>query len=53
MNSIEWLLLGYVLGVLPGVRAARVATAAVGKLVGVKPRQVEEYDEATTEDGEQ
>lgn len=52
MDNLHWLLLGYGLGVLPGVRAARIFTAFLAKRMGIKPKQIEEYDEATTEGSE-
>jgi len=40
-------LLGYALGVIPGSRAARLFVAYLGKRLGVKPKQIEKFDEAT------
>lgn len=47
MNTIEILLIGYALGVIPGSRAARIMVAALGKKLGVAPKQIEEYEQAT------
>jgi len=47
MNDVQLILLGFVLGSLPTVDAGRIAVAAVGKRLGVSPKAIRSYNEAT------
>jgi len=51
MNDIHWLLLGFALGTVPSVRLARLFVAALGKRMGIAPKAIENYAEATDSDG--
>jgi hypothetical protein len=48
MTDLEILLLGYGLGVIPASKTSQLLVAYLGKRLGVKPRQIEQYDNATT-----
>jgi hypothetical protein len=50
MNDIHLLLLGFALGTVPSVRLARLFVAALAKRMGVRPKEVEQYADATTND---
>lgn len=46
MNQLEALLLGVALGAVPSAELGRIMVALLGKWAGVKPKQIEEYNEA-------
>jgi len=47
---METLLIGAALGATPSARLGRLGTAIIAKKAGLKPRELEQYDNAT--DGE-
>lgn len=51
MSDLELLLLGVALGAIPSSELARLVVAALGKRLGVKPKDIREYN-AATDDGE-
>lgn len=51
MTDLELLLIGYALGAVPTYKAMQIVVAAAAKKLGVKPSDIEQYDDAT-EDGE-
>jgi len=44
---LQYLLIGYALGVIPTRKAAVVSVAFLSKRLGVKPKDIREYEEAT------
>jgi len=50
MNEIELLLLGVALGAIPSSELARLVVAALGKQLGVKPGEIQKYNDATDTD---
>ena len=52
MTDLELLLLGVALGAIPTSDLARLAVAAIGKQVGVKPREIRKYNAATGDDSQ-
>ena len=50
MSEIDLLLLGVALGAIPSSELARLVVAAVGKRLGVEPKEIRQYN-AATDDG--
>jgi hypothetical protein len=50
MTDWQLLLLGVALGAVPSARLGRIFAAALAKRLGLKPREIAQYDEAA--DGE-
>lgn len=50
MDQPELLLAAYALGAVPATRLARIATAYAAKKAGLKPREIEQYNDATDGD---
>jgi len=50
MTDIELILLGVALGAVPTSNLARLVVAALGKRLGVAPREIENYNAATDND---
>lgn len=53
MTEWQLLLLGVALGAIPTARLGRVATAALAKRLGLKPREIAQYDDAADGDSEE
>ncbi len=51
MNDMQILLMGFALGSVPTSEFGRISVAFIGKRLGVEPKDVEEYDEATDDEG--
>ncbi|WP_158228652.1 hypothetical protein [Halorubrum sp. C191] len=49
MNEIEALLLGFALGSIPSLESARIMVATLGKRLGVKPAEIQEYNSTTND----
>lgn len=45
--NYEALLLGVALGAIPSAELGRIAVAALGKWMGVSPKQITAYNDAT------
>jgi len=52
MSDLELLLLGVGLGAIPASDLARLAVAALGKRLGVKPAEIQKYNAATDDDSD-
>jgi len=52
MNDMEILLMGFALGSVPTSEFGRLAVAALGKRLGVKPREIEKYNDDSNNDGD-
>ena len=50
MNEVEMLLLGVALGAIPSSELARLTVAAIGKRLGVEPREIRQYNAAANDD---
>jgi len=47
MTDLELLLLGVGLGAIPSSELARLVVAALGKRLGVEPKEIRQYNAAT------
>jgi len=48
-DPIYWLLLGVALGAIPSAQLGRIMIVVLGKRLGVKPKEIESYQDATEE----
>jgi hypothetical protein len=51
MNDVQLILVGVVLGAVPSSELGRLAVAALSKRLGLKPREIKQYNDAA-EDAE-
>lgn len=52
VTDLEFLLLGVALGAIPTSDLARLTVAALGKRIGVEPKEIRKYNAATNDDGD-
>jgi len=52
MNEIQLILIGVALGAIPTSDLARLTVAALGKRIGVDPKEIRRYNAATNDDGD-
>jgi len=48
--NVETLLLGVALGAIPSAELGRIAVAFLAKRLGVTPKEITSYNEATSDD---
>lgn len=51
-SQIFWLVLGITLGSIPQIKLGRIMVAWLSKRLGVKPKDIENYQEATDEENQ-
>lgn len=51
MTDIKFILLAYALGAIPTSELGRLALAALSKRLGLKPREIEQYNDAADDGG--
>jgi len=52
MNDMEILLMGFALGSVPTSEFGRLAVAALGKRLGVKPKEIEKYNDENSNESD-
>lgn len=50
MNDIQLLILGVALGAIPTAQLGQLLLAALGKRLGISPREIQEYEKATEDE---
>jgi hypothetical protein len=50
MTELELLLLGVALGAIPSAELSRIVVAYLGKRLGVAPKEIRQYNDATDGD---